>query len=104
MGGVRFSHLGSTSGGNILGKMAKNCMKITKSTFLGQNSGWGEDMGDKPICAFGLEKIGKNCSKFLYSKIYSPFQTIFRLHHESSTVKHFKFKKKFLTLFSERLN
>ena len=24
-----------------LGKMAKNCMKITKSTFLGQNSGGG---------------------------------------------------------------
>ena len=24
--------------GEILGKMTKNCMKITKSTFLGQNS------------------------------------------------------------------
>ena len=31
-----------------LGKMAKNCMKITKSVFWGQNSGgWG--MGGKPI-------------------------------------------------------
>ena len=29
-----------------LGKMAKNCMKITKSTFLGKNS---ERHGDKPI-------------------------------------------------------
>ena len=30
-------------GGDNLGKMAKNCMKITKSAFWGQNS-WG-DMG-----------------------------------------------------------
>ena len=35
------SQLGSTSGGDSLGKMAKNCMKITKSAFLGQNSGGG---------------------------------------------------------------
>ena len=44
--------MGSTGGGGggggcgSLGKMAKNCMKITNSAFLGQNSG-GE--GDKPI-------------------------------------------------------
>ena len=32
--------------GDNLGKMAKNCMKITKSAFLGQNSGGGGgDMG-----------------------------------------------------------
>ena len=31
---------------NNLGKMAKNCMKIKKSTFLGKNSG---RHGDKPI-------------------------------------------------------
>ena len=31
--------MGSVCGGDNLGKMAKNCMKITKSTFLGQNSG-----------------------------------------------------------------
>ena len=30
--------------GDSLGKMAKNCMKITKSTFLGQNSR-GEHVG-----------------------------------------------------------
>ena len=35
------SQLGSMSGGDSLGKMAKNCMKITKSAFLGQNSGGG---------------------------------------------------------------
>ena len=34
--------------GDNLGKMAKNCMKITKLTFLGQNSGGGHG-GDKPI-------------------------------------------------------
>ena len=33
--------MGSTGGGDNLGKMAKNCMKITKSAFLGQNSGGG---------------------------------------------------------------
>ena len=35
-------------GGNNLGKMAKNCMKITKLAFLGQNSGsetWGRGGG-----------------------------------------------------------
>ena len=39
----RVSQLGSTSGGDNLGKMAKNCMKITKLAFLGLNSGgtWG---------------------------------------------------------------
>ena len=31
--------MGSTGGEDNLGKMAKNCMKITKSAFLGQNSG-----------------------------------------------------------------
>ena len=51
-GRVRFSHLGSTSGGNILGKMAKNCMKITKSTFLGQNSGWGGGHGGQANLCF----------------------------------------------------
>ena len=40
---IRVSQLGSTSGGDNLGKMAKNCMKITKSAFMGQNS--GGDMG-----------------------------------------------------------
>ena len=44
----RVSQLGSTSGGGNLDKMAKNCMKMTKSTFLGQNSGGGHG-GDKPI-------------------------------------------------------
>ena len=42
----RVSQMGSTGRGN-LGKMAKNCMKLTKSTFLGQNS--GGHGGDKPI-------------------------------------------------------
>ena len=32
------SQLGSTSLGDISGKMPKNCMKIAKSTFWGQNS------------------------------------------------------------------
>ena len=32
--------------GDNLGKMAKSCMKITKLTLLGQNSG---GHGDKPI-------------------------------------------------------
>ena len=35
----RVSQMGSTGGGDSLGKMAKNCMKMTKSAFLGQNSG-----------------------------------------------------------------
>ena len=35
-------------GFDILGKMAKNCMKITKPIFLGQNS-VGTWRGDKPI-------------------------------------------------------
>ena len=30
---------GGGGGGSNLGKMAKNCMKITKLAFLGQNSG-----------------------------------------------------------------
>ena len=36
--------MGLTGGGDSLGKMVKNCMKVTKSAFLGQNSGgtWGE--------------------------------------------------------------
>ena len=37
----RVSQMGSTGGGDNLGKMAKNCMKMTKSAFLGQNSGGG---------------------------------------------------------------
>ena len=41
---VRVSHMGSTGGGDNLGKIAKNCIKMTKSAFLGQNS-WG-DMGE----------------------------------------------------------
>ena len=36
--------MGSTGGGDNLGKMTKNCMKMTKSAFLGLNSG-----GVKPI-------------------------------------------------------
>ena len=31
--------MGLTCGGDNLGKMAKNCMKITESTFFGQNNG-----------------------------------------------------------------
>ena len=38
-GEAGFPKWGQTGGGDNLGKMAKNCMKITKSTFLGQNSG-----------------------------------------------------------------
>ena len=40
---LRVSQLGPTSGADNLDKMAKNCMKMTKSAFLGQNSGgaWG---------------------------------------------------------------
>ena len=41
---IRVSQIGSTGGGDNLGKMAKNCMKMTKSAFWGQNS-----RGDKPI-------------------------------------------------------
>ena len=41
----RVSQMGTSGGGGSnLGKIAKNCMKITKSAFLGQNSGaskWG---------------------------------------------------------------
>ena len=37
----RVSQMSLTCGGDNLGKMAKNCMKITKSTFVGQNSGGG---------------------------------------------------------------
>ena len=37
---------GEVGGGNI-GKMAKNYIKITEPTFLGQNS--GGTWGDKPI-------------------------------------------------------
>ena len=33
--------------GDNLGKMTKSCLKITKSVFLGQNS--GGTWGDKPI-------------------------------------------------------
>ena len=42
--------MGLTGRGKKFGQMAKNCMKITKSAFLGQNSGegWGHG-GDKPI-------------------------------------------------------
>ena len=31
--------MGSSGGGDNLDKMVKNCMKITKSSLLGQNSG-----------------------------------------------------------------
>ena len=34
-----FPKWGRLVGRDNLGKMAKNCMKITKSAFLGQNSG-----------------------------------------------------------------
>ena len=40
--------LGVDLRGDILGKMAKNCMKITKSTFWGQ-SNERHGGGDKPI-------------------------------------------------------
>ena len=39
--------MGSTGGGDNLGKMVKNCMKMTKSTFWGQNS--GAEMGGQAI-------------------------------------------------------
>ena len=42
--------------GDNLEKMAKNCMKMTKSAFLGQNSRGGHGGGDKPI--FGV--VGGN--------------------------------------------
>ena len=35
--------MGLTGGGDNLGKMVKNCIKMTKSAILGQNS--GGDMG-----------------------------------------------------------
>ena len=40
--------MGSAGAGDNLGKMAKNCMKMTKSALLGQNTGgtWGG--GGKP--------------------------------------------------------
>ena len=41
----RVSQMGSTGGWNNLGKMTQNCMKITKSTFSGQNSGEGQGRG-----------------------------------------------------------
>ena len=44
---VRVSQIGSTFKGNSLNKMATECMKSTKSTFLGQSS--GGHRGDKPI-------------------------------------------------------
>ena len=36
--------MGSTGGGDNLGKMAKNCMKMSKSEFLIQSRGgtWGD--------------------------------------------------------------
>ena len=39
--GNKVSQMGSTCGEDNLNKMAKNCMKITKSPFLGENSGGG---------------------------------------------------------------
>ena len=41
--------MGLTCGVDSLDKMAKNCIKIRKSVFWGQNSGGGRGMGDKPI-------------------------------------------------------
>ena len=49
--------MGSTGWGDNLGKMAKNCMKITKLAFWGQNSGghggqanfWGSRGGGPPV-------------------------------------------------------
>ena len=37
------------AGGDNLGKIAKNCVKITKMTFLGENSAGDHGRGDKPI-------------------------------------------------------
>ena len=37
----------TTSWGDNLDKMTKNCMKMTKWAFLGQNSGGGGGVGDK---------------------------------------------------------
>ena len=39
-----FPNWGRLVGGDNLDKMAKKCMKMTKSAFLGQNS--GKDMGE----------------------------------------------------------
>ena len=43
IGHAGFPNWGQLVGGDNLDKMAKNCMKMTKSAFLGQNS--GGDMG-----------------------------------------------------------
>ena len=43
-----FPNWGRLVGGDNLDKMAKNCMKMTKSAFLGHNSG-GHGGGGKPI-------------------------------------------------------
>ena len=45
----RVSQMGSTGGVDNLGKMTKNCMKMTKSAFLGQNSGGGHGGTSPPI-------------------------------------------------------
>ena len=41
-----FPKWGRLVGEGNMGKMAKNCMKFRKSTFLGQNSGGGKGRGE----------------------------------------------------------
>ena len=56
----RVSQMGSTGGGDNLGKMVKNCMKMKKSVFLGQNS-VGDIGGDKPnfrVVGGGIPPLG----------------------------------------------
>ena len=67
-------------GGNIFGKMAKNCMKITNPTFLGQNSRltWGDKaifwVGGIPPCL----PVGKpafsnpKCTNFKFMSLWLP--------------------------------
>ena len=45
--------MGSTSGGDNLGKMVKNCMKLTKSAFLDQNGGGGDIGGQANFLGSG---------------------------------------------------
>ena len=41
--------VGGGGGGDNLGKIAKNCVKITKLTFSGEKSAGDNGRGDKPI-------------------------------------------------------
>ena len=50
---VRVSQLGSTSGGDNLDKMAKNCMKMIKPAYLDQNSGRRHGVGQANFSGSG---------------------------------------------------